>query len=216
MIRSLAAAIFLSAFFIAGPAAGQGFQIPSGSPPQQEQEAAPSPQDESVLELALQYYERCYDALYPGHNDEARHDFCACSADLARRELSLRDLRLLATGEAAVDPNEDTGAIYKKIDFSIQGPCLHFFVRADEYEECIAEPKFRPLFRTQSAYESACLCISDGIGGFIEEFGRDMLAAAIERRAADTDPLQAIKQWPDYRRDMGRLRDECLAKYYHQ
>lgn len=215
MICRSATAIFLSTFFMASHAAGQGFQMPFSAPQQQESQVTEPRQDGSILDLALQYYERCYAELYKGHNDEARHDFCACSADRARKDLDERDLRLLATGEAKVEPDEDGAKIYKKIDFAVQAPCLHFIVRADEYEECITHPKFRPLFRTQSAYEAACACISDGMGGFIEELGSDMLAAAFERRSV-TDPLQAIKEWPDYRRDIGGLRDECLGKYYHQ
>jgi|GEM_PF-4265446 len=230
--------LFLTFIFILGlalPAAAQllerpapdnssdilDFSLPPSSAPSQRPDTKTENENKpDVLTLALEYYERCDTSLYPGASSAARNDFCMCSADVARTALSEKELTLLARGEGAADIRYfDPEEFNEKLDTQVNLPCLHYIIRDTESISCLKSPKIQHFFITQNAYEDMCRCLSSKMGDYISAYGLDILKAAqlrYKHRKNSTDPAILIRQWPDYKNELGKTTEECLNRYGHK
>ena len=184
-------------------------------PPEEEKSAAEKP-DKTAL--AMQYFDRCMDTVYQDISEIARGDFCMCSASAASQTLSEEELGFMATGK-----NDDQIRYFDPVEFNaklddqINAPCIYLALRDIERAECLASDKIQHFFVSQNAYEVMCECLSGGIADFVRDYARDILPAVRKRYpdAAD-DPAAAIRQWSDYRIELGKVTKECLNMYSHK
>lgn len=181
------------------------------------EESVPVPQDGSVA-LAMQYFDRCMGTLYQDVPVDPRGDFCMCSADKARSALTDEELAFVATGKnndpfRRFDPDE----LVLKMEREASVPCIHFIMRAREKASCLSNGKIRHFFVSQNAYDAMCACLSDDMGGFVRDYGADIIAAVRERNpGASADPAKAISQWSDYKTELGSVTKKCLNMYSHK
>ncbi len=168
--------------------------------------------------LALQYFDRCMVTTYQDIDEAPRGDFCMCSAGAAREVLSEEELGFLAIGKyddqiRYFDPAE----FNEKLDKKINTPCIYPVLRDLEHTDCLASDKIQHFFVSQNAYEAMCSCLADGMADFVHDYAPDILAAVRKRYPnASDDPASAIRQWTDYKVELGKVTKECLNMYSHK
>lgn len=173
------------------------------------------PAKQDLTALALQYYGRCMDTVYPDISEAGRSDFCMCGATHARNALSAEELAFAATGKGSENIRYfEADAFFEKMDTTVSFPCLHYVIKDRENSACLENGQIKHFFVTQDAYDNMCLCTAGRMDVFMNEVGPAMLMAARVREINRTpDPAEAITSWPDYKAELGKSVEECLNIY---
>ncbi len=165
----------------------------------------PPPSDTEMLSLAVQYYDRCLETVYTDLPLDVRKEFCSCTSEKARDNLSAEEMNIVISGQGGrVDQI--------KLATEVMAPCLGYPMKQKEYTFCIGG-RYRHFFKTQNAYEATCHCMADGAAVYLNKYGRDLMALLLYRNPKTPSPVDRLLRSPEYQTEIARLQKNCVNIY---
>ena len=165
--------------------------------------------------LVNAYYNRCLTTAFEDLAPATQQEFCACTSahvKEAAQQDTLResDLETLATGKGKP---VDKGVLAQKI----MAPCMAAPMKEMEFGVCMGDHSYAHYFKTDDAYNATCVCVANGIGQFIGDYGGDLMALLLKIDAGYADdPTNSLRQSGQYVQERGKLHNDCLNKYQGQ
>ena len=165
---------------------------------------APEPEPENINDFANQYYKNCMQQEHPLLKGETLKTLCACTSANIPGNMSVANMRNL---------NEDTeeGAKQRaRLMLFVYTPCIQYPTKALVEDQCLKNPDVRKNLKN---YKGVCMCLSDGMADFMEEYAQQHMEAALRRDMRDTDPLNDLMNSPRFNSQSQYYMRTCIQKH---